>query len=38
MFFISYLQVVYNQTIEHAGYISNIYSIGGCLWAVIIGG
>ncbi|PGH26453.1 hypothetical protein AJ80_01952 [Polytolypa hystricis UAMH7299] len=37
-FFISYLQVVYDQSIRNAGYIANIFSIGGCIWALVIGG
>lgn len=33
--FIAFLQVVYGLSVTNAGYISNIFSIGSCLWAVI---
>jgi MFS family permease len=36
-YFFSFLVVVQNQTITHASYITNIYSIGSCFWAVIVG-
>ena len=36
-YFFSYLQVVYNLSVKDAGYVSNIYSIGSCFWAVVIG-
>ncbi|KAI6249423.1 MFS siderochrome iron transporter 1 [Erysiphe necator] len=36
--FLPFLQVVYGLSITNAGYISNIYSIGSCLWAVIFAG
>jgi hypothetical protein len=35
-FYTSYLQVVHNTSIAHAGYIANIYSIGSCLWAFVV--
>ena len=33
----SYVQVVHNQSIKNAGYIYNIYSIGSCFFAVLVG-
>ncbi|KAA8911471.1 major facilitator superfamily domain-containing protein [Sphaerosporella brunnea] len=36
-YYSSYVQVVHNQSIENAGYIYNIYSIGSCFFAVIVG-
>jgi len=33
----SYVQVVHNQSIKNAGYIYNIYSIGACFFAVLVG-
>lgn len=36
-YFFSFLVVVNNQTVTHASYITNIYSIGSCFWAVIVG-
>ncbi|POS82300.1 hypothetical protein EPUL_004938, partial [Erysiphe pulchra] len=33
--FLAFLQVVYGLSITNAGYISNIFSIGTCLWAVV---
>lgn len=33
----SYVQVVHNQSIRNAGYIYNIYSIGSCFFAVLVG-
>ncbi|EEP79682.1 predicted protein [Uncinocarpus reesii 1704] len=38
MYFLSYLQVVHNQTIRNAGYIANIYSVGTCVWSIATGG
>ncbi|KAF4628600.1 hypothetical protein G7Y89_g9554 [Cudoniella acicularis] len=35
-YFYSYLQAVHGLSITDAGYVSNIYSIGSCFWAVII--
>ena len=35
-YYSSYLQVVHNQNIRNAGYISNIYSIGSCFWSVVV--
>ncbi|KAK2825767.1 hypothetical protein FQN49_007385 [Arthroderma sp. PD_2] len=37
LYFLSYLQVVHNQSIRDAGYIANIFNIGGCIWALVIG-
>ncbi|EXJ68536.1 uncharacterized protein A1O5_08329 [Cladophialophora psammophila CBS 110553] len=36
-FFYSFLIVVNNQTITHASYITNIYSIGACFFAIPVG-
>jgi len=36
-YFYSFLIVVNNQTITHANYITNIYSIGACFWAIVVG-
>lgn len=36
-FFFSFLVVVNNQSVTHASYITNIYSIGSCFWAVVVG-
>ncbi|KAI5820894.1 siderophore iron transporter-like protein [Pyronema omphalodes] len=36
-YYSSYVQVVHNQSIRNAGYIYNIYSIGSCFFAVIVG-
>ena len=33
----SYLQVVYNLSIQDAGYVYNIYNIGSCFWGVVVG-
>ncbi|PQE25990.1 siderophore iron transporter protein [Rutstroemia sp. NJR-2017a BBW] len=35
-YFYNYLQAVHNLSITHAGYVTNIYSIGSCFWAVVI--
>ncbi|EFW18832.1 hypothetical protein D8B26_005629 [Coccidioides posadasii str. Silveira] len=37
VYFLSYLQVVHRQTIQNAGYIGNIYSIGTCVWSLATG-
>lgn len=37
VYFTSYLQVVNNQSIQNAGYIANIYTIGSCFWGPIAG-
>jgi hypothetical protein len=36
-YFYSFLQVVLDQDFTHATYISNIYSIGSCLWSFVVG-
>ncbi|KKY22641.1 putative siderophore iron transporter [Phaeomoniella chlamydospora] len=36
-YFSSFLQVVQNQSITHTTYISNIYTIGSCFWAIVVG-
>lgn len=36
-FFMSFLIVVNDQSVTHASYIANIYSIGACFWSVIVG-
>ena len=36
-YFSSFLQVVQNLTITESNYIGNIYSIGSCFWALIVG-
>ena len=35
-YYTSYLQVVFQTSVARAGYISNIYSIVSCSWAIII--
>ncbi|KAK3706078.1 hypothetical protein LTR37_012905 [Vermiconidia calcicola] len=37
LYFNSFLQVVYNLSIEDAGYIYNIYNIGSCFWGIVVG-
>lgn len=34
--FYNYLQAVHNLSVANAGYVSNIYSIGGCFWSVVV--
>lgn len=36
-YFSSYLQVVHQQSISQAGFISNIYTIASCTWGPIVG-
>ena len=36
-YFYSMLVVVFNQTVTHATYIQNIYTVGSCFWAVVVG-
>lgn len=36
-YFYSLLQVVFNQTVTQATYISNIYTIGSCFWCLVFG-
>ncbi|KLU82361.1 hypothetical protein MAPG_01433 [Magnaporthiopsis poae ATCC 64411] len=36
-YFSSYLQVVHQQTIAQAGFITNIYTIASCTWGPIVG-
>ncbi|KKY19248.1 putative siderophore iron [Phaeomoniella chlamydospora] len=36
-YFYSFLIVVFNQTVSQATYITNIYTVGACFWAVIVG-
>lgn len=35
-YFSSYLQVVYDQSVENAGYINNIYSLGASVFGLIV--
>ena len=35
--FSSFLQVVYDLSLQDAGYVANIYSIGSCFWGLVIG-
>ncbi|ESZ99000.1 hypothetical protein SBOR_0658 [Sclerotinia borealis F-4128] len=35
-YFYNYLQAVHGLSVTHAGYVTNIYSIGSCFWAVVI--
>ena len=37
LYFTSYLQVVYNLSIQDAGYVYNIYNIGSCFWSIVTG-
>ena len=37
-YFTSFLQVVNNLTITQTSYVANIYSIGSCFWALVVGG
>lgn len=36
-YFLSFLQVVNGLTITESSYVGNIYSIGSCFWAIIVG-
>jgi MFS family permease len=36
-YYYSYLQVVHGLSIADAGYVSNIYNIGSCFWAIVVG-
>ncbi|KAE8363116.1 major facilitator superfamily domain-containing protein [Aspergillus caelatus] len=36
-YFFSMLVVVFNQSVSQATYITNIYSVGSCFWAVLMG-
>ena len=36
-YFTSFLQVVTNLSITEASYVANIYSIGSCFWALLVG-
>merc|ERR1712093_198215 len=36
-YFSSFLQVVNNLTVTEASYVVNIYSIGSCFWALVVG-
>ena len=36
-YFFSFLQVVNGLTITEASYVGNIYTIGSCLWALVVG-
>ena len=37
LYFLSFLQVVYDIDIADAGYIYNIYNIGSCFWSIVVG-
>ncbi|RXG41466.1 hypothetical protein VDGE_30797 [Verticillium dahliae] len=36
-YYTSYLQVVHQLSVSEAGYVDNVYSIGSCLWAIVVG-
>ncbi|RYP44566.1 hypothetical protein DL768_008985 [Monosporascus sp. mg162] len=36
-YFYSFNVVVFNQSITHATYIGNIYTVGSCFWALLVG-
>lgn len=36
-YYTSYLQVVHQMTVSQAGYVANIYTIGACLWGLVVG-
>lgn len=36
-YFTSYLQVAHNLSISDAGYVANIYNIGSCFFAIVVG-
>ncbi|KAI9155342.1 siderophore transporter [Paramyrothecium foliicola] len=36
-YFLSFLQVVNDLSITEASYVDSIYSIGSCLWAIVVG-
>ncbi|KAI0020853.1 MFS general substrate transporter [Xylariomycetidae sp. FL0641] len=36
-YYTSYLQVVHDLDITQAGYMGHIYSVGSCIWAVVVG-
>ncbi|KAK2755565.1 hypothetical protein FQN54_006505 [Arachnomyces sp. PD_36] len=37
LYFLSYLQVVHDLSLKNAGFVGNIFNIGSCFWAVIVG-
>ena len=37
LYFLSFLQVVYNLNLSDAGYVSSIYSLGSCFWGIVVG-
>jgi hypothetical protein len=36
-YYTSYLQVVHQLSVSEAGYVDNVYSVGSCLWAIVVG-
>ncbi|RKF73651.1 Siderophore iron transporter mirB [Golovinomyces cichoracearum] len=36
--FLPFLQVVFGLSITNAGYVSNVFSIGSCFWAIVFAG
>ncbi|KAF2160496.1 hypothetical protein M409DRAFT_29117 [Zasmidium cellare ATCC 36951] len=36
-YFNPYLQTVHNLSVTNAGYVANIYNLGSCFWALIVG-
>lgn len=36
-YYTSYLQVVHQMTVSQAGYVANVYTIGSCLWGLVVG-
>jgi MFS family permease len=36
-YYTSYLQVVHQLSVADAGYVANIYNIGSCFWAIVVG-
>lgn len=36
-YYTSYLQVVHQLTVSQAGYVSNIYTLGTCVWGMLVG-
>jgi predicted MFS family arabinose efflux permease len=36
-YFNPYLQVVHDLSIKEAGYVANIYNLGSCFWAIVVG-
>lgn len=36
-YFSSYLQVVFGLSLTNAGYLANTYTMGSCVWGLVVG-